>query len=46
MSLLLDPSAYRKVCWIDVENVAFVRGEIQNYFNHWAVERTWNCVLH
>lgn len=42
----LDPSAYMKVGWIEVENEEFVRREIQNYFNHWAVECTWNCVLH
>lgn len=46
MSSLLGPSAYIKVCWIEVENEEFVRREIQNYFNHWAAECTGNCVLH
>lgn len=40
------PSAYMEVCWIEVESEEFFRGEIQNYFNHWDVECTWNWVLH
>lgn len=46
MSWFFGLSAYMEVCWTEVENAEFVGGEIQDYFNHWAVQCIWNYGLH